>query len=157
MKYYAGVGSRTTPPEILATMTKAAGILEQQGYILRSGKAKGADRAFEAGVKSSLNKQIFPNWYPTSEEAKKIAASIHPAWGNCSEYAKACHARNVYQILGENLNSPVEFVICWTPDAQPIGGTRTAIILAKKHKIPVFNLAAPERNDFPHLQLPFLL
>jgi hypothetical protein len=45
------------------------------------------------------------------------------------------------QILGENLDTPVKFVICWTRNAQTIGGTATAIRLAKQRGIKVYNLA----------------
>jgi hypothetical protein len=46
------------------------------------------------------------------------------------------HARNVYQILGEDLQSPSQFVISWTPGGCEIGGTRTALVLAKRRGIP---------------------
>lgn len=44
---YAGVGSRETPPEILAEMTKIANELAAKKYKLQSGGAIGADMAFE--------------------------------------------------------------------------------------------------------------
>ena len=44
---YAGVGSRETPPEILAEMTKIAQELATKKYSLQSGGAIGADMAFE--------------------------------------------------------------------------------------------------------------
>lgn len=36
MKYYAGIGSRSSPPEILELMTKIAVKLRGQGWTLRS-------------------------------------------------------------------------------------------------------------------------
>jgi len=151
MKYYAGVGSRDAPKDILDFMTQIAEHLEQKGYILRSGHAKGSDQAFEAGVKLEVNKEIFSSRIASSDEAKEIAASIHPAWHLCSDYAKGCHGRNVYQILGKDLNTPVSFVICWTPEGKEIGGTRTAIVLAKRHKIPVYNLALHKFNSLEEM------
>jgi len=151
-KYYAGVGSRNTPGCILSDMTTYAARLEKLGYILRSGGAQGADKAFEHGVTKGVNKTIFhptKRWSP-SDAAMEIAAKIHPAWDKCSAYARACHGRNVYQVLGENLDEPVEFVICWTPSAEAIGGTRTAIKLAEQHSITVYNLANPA--DGVHLE-----
>lgn len=140
MKYYSGIGSRSTPYEIQCVMTKLASSLEDIGYILRSGGAFGADRAFEAGVKFG-NKEIFLANTKASEGALEIAARIHPAWDTMSDYGKACHARNVYQILGESLKDPVEFVLCWTPEAKEVGGTRTGIVLAREFGIPVYNFA----------------
>jgi hypothetical protein len=73
-----------------------------------------------------------------------IASFVHPAWGACSPAARLLHARNVMQIWGEDLKTPVEFVLCYAPldqAGQPKGGTRTAILIAKAAGIPVFNLA----------------
>ena len=61
-KYYTGVGSRSTPPEVMELMTKVATKLESLGYSLRSGAADGADTGFENGVINPLNKQIFIAW-----------------------------------------------------------------------------------------------
>jgi predicted Rossmann fold nucleotide-binding protein DprA/Smf involved in DNA uptake len=43
MKFYAGIGSRETPPDILEWMTSLAANLETMNYVLRSGGAQGAD------------------------------------------------------------------------------------------------------------------
>lgn len=148
MKFYAGIGARATPPNVLPYMTTMARALEAKGYVLRSGHAVGADQAFEAGISDPAMKQIFrAKGSNPSALALGIAAEIHPAWHMCSDYAKGCHARNVYQILGESLDAPVEFVICWTPGANKVGGTRTAIVLAEMHNIPVYNLASLEQQN----------
>lgn len=156
-KYYAGIGSRQTPADVLTTMTRWARNLYGDGWILRSGRAVGADRAFESGVPIQLpirpfvvqGKEIFtPKDGDISPAAYDLAATIHPAWHLCSEYAKACHARNCYQVLGRDLETPVAFVLCWTPCGseceastnRDTGGTRTAIVLASRRSIPVFNL-----------------
>lgn len=157
-RFYAGIGSRETPPEVLETMEKLAAVLANRGWILRSGHADGADSAFEDGVLSSSGEaEIFIPWEKfgkpynsthkvryicnVTDEAMKIAKNIHPAWVRCSEWVKKLHARNVQQVFGENLNEPVDFIICWTPDGKIQGGTATAINLAITNNIPVFNLA----------------
>ncbi len=58
-KYYAGIGSRKTPPEMMSLMTDLAARLEEQGWILRSGGAIGADSAFQLGVKDPDNQRIY--------------------------------------------------------------------------------------------------
>lgn len=145
-RFYTGVGSRKTPATICAKLTLVASILERRGFTLRSGGAKGADSAFEAGVKSA--KQIFYHHEDICEEAFYIAKQIHPAWSACDDVAKRLHARNVYQVLGKDLQTPSDFVLCWTPDgsdgsfsSRVTGGTRTAIVLAYQRDIPVFNFA----------------
>ena len=50
-KYYAGIGSRDTPPEALAKMTRVAQLLHQDKWVLRSGGADGADDAFEQAIR----------------------------------------------------------------------------------------------------------
>ena len=47
---YAGIGARSTPPEVLADMTRIARWLCRTGWHLNSGGAHGADRAFADGA-----------------------------------------------------------------------------------------------------------
>ena len=159
---YAGIGSRGTPVPVLTLMTRLATRLAAHGYTLQSGGAPGADQAFEAGAGTS--KAIFLPWphfqsrrsAPTDHdrpdaEAFRIAATLHPAWARLSSAAQALMARNVHQILGKDLRSPVDFVACWTSDgcesererSRATGGTGQAIALADRWGIPVINLARP--------------
>jgi len=153
MKAYAGVGSRNTPQNILDIMTKTAIFLEKRGYTLRSGGAKGADLAFENGVKEL--KEIYYAKDAT-EQSLIIAERYHPQWHRMGTYAKKLHGRNSFQILGKHLNDPVDFVICWTPDGCEhhidrkitTGGTGTAISIASNSKIKIYNLYNEESiND----------
>jgi hypothetical protein len=50
MGYYTGIGSRETPDNVIGIMEDAAYRLAQIGWILRSGKAAGADAAFQRGM-----------------------------------------------------------------------------------------------------------
>lgn len=150
-KYYTGVGSRETPVVVGMKMVAIAKVMSDKGYVLRSGGADGADSYFESGVPLTGEKEIYLPWkkfnnnqsslYDISSEAFAIAKTIHPNWKALSEGAKKLHARNVYQVLGTDLKTPSEFVICWTKNGESTGGTRTAIELAIKNKIPVYNLA----------------
>lgn len=149
-KFYAGIGSRKTPTNILELMTKIAEKLDTKGFILRSGGAIGSDIAFEKG---SNHKQIFLPFTPyngkisqyvgASSEAYKLASTIHPTWNQLVASHKKLHARNIHQLLGWNIgqDKPSLFVVCWTPHGKIVGGTATAINMAKKIGIPVFNLA----------------
>lgn len=156
MKYYAGIGSRQTPPDILDIMAGLAVRLARQGYILRSGAADGADAAFELGCsEAGGKKEIYLPWkgfnghssklYFVNNKAQKLAESLHPAWNKCSQGAKKLLARNCYQLLGQDLATPVEFVVCWTKHAQMAGGTALGIRLAESRNIPVYNLADEEQ------------
>lgn len=144
-KYYAGIGSRQTPADVLSLMEKIAKHLSSKGMILRSGHAEGADQAFERGCYFTAGqKEIFiANDAKNDKAALDLAASIHPAWDKCSEYAKLLHARNGYIILGEDLKTPVDFVICHYDETKKFGGTRQAIKLAQMKGIKVYNLWKP--------------
>lgn len=144
--FYTGVGSRETPSEVLKKFTEIASLLESYGYILRSGHADGADISFEMGVSNvKKNAEIYLAKDATAE-SMEIASKIHPAWNNCSDYAKKLHARNVFQVLGKDLKTPSKFLLCWTKGGKPVGGTRTAIVLAEQNNIPVFNFFNYEKT-----------
>jgi len=152
-KSYAGIGSRKTPENIMTLMQRVAARLENNGYRLNSGGAEGADQAFAKGC---TNKVVYIPWLgfndsidgvvACSYEALELASKYHPAWGKLSQGAKKLMARNMHQILGDDLKTPVDFVLCWTPDgaetstSYSTGGTGQAIRLAIANSIPVFNL-----------------
>jgi hypothetical protein len=158
-KRYTGVGSREAPPEVLLITTALARALAEAGYVVRSGGAPGMDTAFEDGAREAgSDMEIFLAWkgfngntsplYGVSPEAMTMAATVHPAWDRLSDAARKLHARNCNQVLGKTLNDPSEFLVCWTPDGceteasrtRNTGGTATAIVLAARNNVPVFNL-----------------
>ena len=166
MRAYAGIGSRRTPEPVLQLLTALASQLARRGHVLRSGHAPGADQAFEHGA--GARAEVYLPW-PSFEssvrcaagyvqpepspEAVQMAAAHHPAWERLGRGARALHARNCHQVLGRDLQDPVSFVVCWTPDGATTnpgpstGGTGQALRLAAAHGIPVFNLARPEHLE----------
>lgn len=164
VKFYAGVGSRTTPPAIILQMQLLAMTAALHGWTLRSGGAEGADNAFENGA--SLipgNVEIFLPWKQFNDNnseftsptpaAIDMAYQIHPGRKNLKQTHLLLHGRNMHQVLGYHLNTPVEFVVCYTADgcerrseySGNTGGTGTAILLADRCCIPVFNLSRSGR------------
>lgn len=150
MNYYAGIGSRETPSDILKLFVSVAMTLAKQDYILRSGHAQGADSAFERGCdKVGGNKEIYVPWYGfegsdstlvvKDKLAFEIAEKYHPYWFNLSEGAKKLQARNSHQVLGQDLKTPSAFVLCWTKNGSGSGGTGQAIRIAKDYNIPIFD------------------
>lgn len=79
-------------------------------------------------------------------ESERLASEVHPAWDKCNDWSKGMHSRNCHQILGYDLKSPVNAVICWTPNGDIRGGTRTAILLAQGANIPIFNLGIKDKQ-----------
>lgn len=140
---YAGIGARATPLGVLHSMYIIAQHLGKRGVMLRSGRAEGADTWFEAGAKSVNGpRDIFDEkmakdrpWWMSH------ARKFHPNWPACSFKARQLHSRNSAIICGASLSNNVDFVICWTPGAEVVGGTGQGLRIAQHYRIPVFNLA----------------
>ena len=153
--FYTGVGSRETPRDVALVMCAFAIEARDRGLRLRSGGADGADLAFESG--SHPEKEIFlpfrkfngseSSLWHIPEKCFDIAAQIHPAWDRCSDFARKAHARNAQQVMGRNLDLPSKFLVCWTAGGELLGGTRTAIVMAKKEGVPVLNLGKPKNLE----------
>ena len=147
MKYYSGIGSRETPLSIKETIKEIVEILNKKDYILRSGGAPGADSFFEEFADKKEIYLPWPKFNANSSElnsvcknAYKVAKKFHPAWERLSEAGKKLMARNSYQVLGQDLQTPVDFIICWTPGGKLKGGTAQAMRIANFCHIPVYNL-----------------
>lgn len=139
---YAGIGSRKTPEAVLIEMSNIAMKLAMRGWTLRSGGADGADKAFERGADMMRGRKVIRG-VTEQPHAMDHAARYHPAWDRCDAYARSLHARNSLVMLGDRLDHPVSFVVCWTPGAAVTGGTGQALRIAedKQYHIPIFNLA----------------
>lgn len=156
-RYYTGIGSRKAPLLILKRAQELGKELAIKGFTGRSGKAEGMDEAFmrgfgEAGG-SFVNYLPYPSFreslltpagcvdvssYPDHiwKEAIMIARDVYgKGWFEITPGARDLHTRNVFQVLGDDLKTPSEFVLYW---AEPKGrnavkgGTNTAFQVAKQ-------------------------
>lgn len=148
----------------------------QRQAILRSGAAIGMDQWFERlwtkanteiyihqnGCKPDRTKNL-RRWHDgvntfafdlmdpvLTAQAMSVARRIHPNWKACGNVARALHARNIMQVLGRNLDDPSDIIVYYaklTDDGSVSGGTRTAVMLAREHNIPEFNLLLPDDID----------
>ncbi len=162
-RFYAGIGARKTPANIQEIMTRLAAKLENDGWVLRSGGAAGADSAFERGVANpQANAQIYlpsqsfnsrtvgsqPQYLnyqslPGAQQAFSTLHQYHPAPQRLSPFAQHLMARNAMQILGPDLKSPSSMVVAWTPEGKVTGGTGQALRMADTYQIPIRNLGDP--------------
>ena len=141
---YCGVGSRETP-DVVAPHA-----------VLRSGGAEGADTAFEFGATLGQGrKEIYLPWknfngringelLEPSLESYDLAKTFHPRFSYLSQGSKKLIARDGHQVMGKDLMTPCDMVICWTKDGKATGGTGQAIRIADAYDIPVYNLHGPE-------------
>lgn len=167
MASYAGIGSRRAPRDMLILAERLADCLRAHAWTLRSGHAPGMDQAFEAGAGEDAEVYLpWPNFEPheviqaryikdspLKPIAFDIASSFHPTWYALPAATRRLQARNSHEVLGRDLDDPVGFVVCWTPDGSldgmgpDSGGTGQALRIAAHHGIPVFNLARPEHRE----------
>lgn len=158
---YAGIGSRQTPQDVLIAFENYA---RTSVHNCRTGAAYGADSAFIRGSNWNHLTVYLPwngynNWkhndphivdcsrFANTHQAELLAKQFHPCWDSLTPIAKQLMSRNVYILLTESLQDPVDYVICWTPDGAThttsalTGGTGQAIRIANHLGIPVINYA----------------
>lgn len=162
-KYFTGIGSRNTPPEICKAMTEIASILEDKGYTLRSGNATGADIAFARGVKEKAEiwlpwkgfNQDFIDEHPNHTyriisthdgDAFRSVAQFHPDPKRLTEKGFLLMMRNHRQLFGEN-DVKSKFIICWTKDGRAAGGTGQNLRAGDYHDILILNMFNLSKED----------
>lgn len=174
LKYYTGIGSRKAPEPVTDIMSDLAVILYNLEYTLRSGRAEASDYAFQRGAefameenKGLIRQEIYipnerfnacfgnvgainPNKFDNYREAELLMEDIHPAGRRLKGFAREAHIRNMYQVLGQDLNTPSDLVILWAKPKGKFevdGGTNSAFQLARLYKIPTFNLYKQEDKE----------
>lgn len=158
-KWFTGVGSRDTPDHVQSFMGYASHVLTYAHWGLRTGEARGADAAFDRGAARGARKEVYtpergarghnsPLFLDAMEkryEAWELVQKYHPYWTNLKDqYHRRLITRNVFQVLGPNLDDPSDFVVAWTVGGALKGGTAWTLILAQKYEIPIYNLGSSE-------------
>lgn len=173
--WYAGIGARPwssdkptgTPKAVEAKMATIAKALAAEGWGLRSGGAAGADDAFETGARQHgrAGLQIFMpqerfngrvangKEYLLAEDpalkarTETITRKLHPTGDRLSGFALRAMSRNVYQVMGPDLENLSKAVVCYTHKGEVVGGTGQALRLAELHGVPVINLGDARWRD----------
>jgi len=157
-------------------MAKIARELAIKGWTLRSGRAQGADQAFEIGCDTCHGKkEIFLPWpsfpgkdhldYPNDPFLEAQVLQLNPteeALALCRQQIgperydgwpqswQKLHGRNMHQVLGSRLDDPNDVVIFWAPPINAVrvkGGTNTAYQLARDREIKCYNLYHSRDRD----------
>lgn len=146
------------------------------GHIIRSGGASGADVIAEQAYADAINEilaepdqvEIFVPWrnfqatrginnplhhlhvIPSNldliRQANEMVFNTHPNPNALSQGVLKLHSRNMNQVFGLDLNTPIDACICWTEKGIKSGGTASAITLCERNNIPVFNLGSPNKE-----------
>lgn len=147
------------------------------GHIIRSGGAAGADYIAELAYFDAINAttadadqvEIYVPWknfqatrginnplhhlhvIPSDpvlvQRANEMVYHTHPNPRALSQGALKLHSRNMNQVFGLDLNTPIDLCICWTEHGIKSGGTASAITLCERNNIPVFNLGQPNAQN----------
>lgn len=149
-----GIGSRIRPAWARDVALKVMSNLYTCST-LRSGAADGMDSDFE---ELAVSKEIYLPYkgFNNSEStlhldnispqlvkmANELIKSIHPAYNRLSRGGIKLHTRNVFQVLGLNLDRPSDLVICYTENGETKGGTATAINIANMFDVRVINFGS---------------
>lgn len=167
---YAGLGSRETPEDMLALMEALGERLAGQRWLLRTGLSPGADQAFYRGALSSGGDvELYLPWpgfeagarlgieganvhelAQPSAAARELARRFHGRWDALEPPERQLLARDAHEVLGADLKSPAQVLVCWTADGSIDGedlyddGTGQALRIASEHGVPVLNLARPD-------------
>lgn len=156
MRTYAGIGSRDITEEERQVIKELAQKLRKK-YVCLTGNADGADAAFRDGAdglcvlilpwknfnKAKDHKVLDIFVLGDGKEGLEAIQEFHPVPHKLSHGAKACIARNFYQIAGYDKYPEVSFVVCCSnSDGQGgvWGGTGHAVRIAKDRNIPFFNI-----------------
>jgi hypothetical protein len=166
---YAGVGSRGTPVEVLALMEALAERLAGERWLLRTGLSPGADEAFyrgallgggevelylpwagfQAGARLAGEGSRVRELAQPSAGACELARLFHAGWQQLDRPQRRLLARDAHEVLGADLDTPAQLLVCWTADGSLDGeglyddGTGQALRIAREHGVPVLNLARP--------------
>lgn len=167
LKYYTGVGPRDVSDSVMGVMSRLSRQLALKGYRLRSGGAGGSDTAFETGVRDAIPPELWSgameiyipwsgfddrglldcdyvlNQLPGRLQAWALARDIHTHWNNLKDGGRKLHSRNSFQVLGKSLDAPSDYIVYsnrLNPNGEPTGGTRTAVMIARKFKVKEINL-----------------
>ncbi|QVD49205.1 hypothetical protein LUCX_135 [Xanthomonas phage vB_XciM_LucasX] len=175
-RFMAGIGTREPPTELIPMIQDIGECLCDDLVAITSGDAQGCDEHFVAGAMRSskwpsIGARVFLPWNGTKrhddtrryedgkiyfdaskfenwQEAHDLALAARGSWEGLGRGGIALQSRNPYQVLLDDLRSPVGGVVCY---AKPIGkkgnvkgGTNTAVRLALDRNIEVINLATDE-------------
>jgi hypothetical protein len=167
---YAGLGSRETPDDMLAVMEALGGRLAGRRWLLRTGLSPGADQAFYRGaLLSGGDVELYLPWPGFQAEARldseganvrelarpsaaacELAGRFHEGWDALEPPDRRLLARDAHEVLGGDLISPAQLLVCWTADGSIDGedlyddGTGQALRIASEHGVRVLNLARPD-------------
>ena len=166
-KYITVIGSRETPQWALDRMAEVMLDYLDEGYIARSGGANGADHVVTQFC-PPYQREIYIPWdgfnglyhngrdiirwdfSPVKNDATATAQEVRTLLG-APQLTKQSHinfhSRNMMQVLGYNLDTPSDLILCYTDNGEFKGGTASALMLGRELGIKIINLGEPKNKE----------
>lgn len=163
-RLYTGIGARAITGRESIELMELARTLADHRYLPSTGRAVGTDYVIEMGARQvwpsdELGPEIYlpydgfngadgktDPWMIDSVRLPNYAIAEDMVRKNGGQGFKlAAYTRSVFEVLGADLNTPVDFVLtCADPKSRKSkevkGGTNCAIRIALDHEIPIYNL-----------------
>lgn len=167
-KRYVGMGTSTTPTEMHRWLKNAAVWLDSLDYMLCSGHTEKADIVFED---FSMHKEIYLPWkgfnestselslesMPNVSKATEIARKFNPNFGALSDREQKQIIMSGFQVLGQSLEEPVDFVLCWTEGGKIEGNIGQVLRIARYYEIPIFDFGSYSSTEAAIAAFPVFL
>lgn len=159
INYYTVAGTRHPDRSIKEFFNKLSARLESHGFVLRALPLEGTNQAFIEGLVDRTHCEIYTPWtdfnkglvkksdpkidpadLSTYEEASKLLSKHIEKWDKLTIGLQKMHVCSAYQLLGQDLKTPVRFVIAYTRPDRPSEGTNALLTLAREQGIEVYDL-----------------
>ena len=145
------VGSRNITPYISNLCNIIGERLSDSGFIARSGGASGCDTEFLRYYKKEQT-EVYVPWkgfgegISLDELDKESAIEILKTIVDISDLKESViklYTRNVFQVLGRDLNNPSDVLLYYAPviNSVPVGGTRIAYLIARKYNVECIHIS----------------
>ena len=157
-KPVAMTGNPDAPPEIIERMIQIAKRLEAMEFTVRIGGMQGIEDAIEKAIEKKEVHLPFKDFDQkqskftyVSERATAVAKMFFPNWDAMKKGVQLFLAKNARVLMGQRVDSPALFFVCWTQDGvesfkdttNRTGFTGHSIAIASALGIPIFNLGNP--------------
>lgn len=155
MKYATIVSDEYVSERYIVRIQEIVQTLNKKEYTIRIQDFKGTKEiisfannkevySFQGGGKY---KSINPFKLKTDYSARRIAAKFTNSWGYLNQIMRRVYTLNVFLLLGKELDTPSELLICSTPDgsiSNTTGVLKHTIDVATSCGIKVYDV----KNDF---------
>lgn len=167
-KAYAAMSNDNAPQEVLELMGRIARRLAEQSFTARHLSFKAGEKTGFAEVvaqAASGKTEVYLPWKGfnnaeskftvgrfLSPEAASLVKQFMPTFEGLKPAVQKIIGCNAHVVMGQDLRSPVRFLIVWSEDGLEDAKNRTAksgymgtpVSIASSLRIPVFNLKNPD-------------